>query len=120
MKTIIAGSRSIVDYETLIKAIQECPWNISEVVSGKAKGVDTLGEKYAKENNKPLLEYPANWKLYGKSAGYKRNVEMAEKAEALLAIWNGESKGTKHMIDIAKAKGLSVHVVMITKSVDTK
>ena len=55
--------------------------------------------------------FPADWKKYGKSAGYVRNSEMAEVAESLIAFWDGKSRGTKNMIDIAKNKGLKVRIV---------
>jgi hypothetical protein len=109
MKTIIAGSRTITDYNELLLAIKDS-WIPTTVISGCAKGVDQLGERWAKDNNVPLLSFPANWELYGKSAGYKRNEQMAENAEGLIALWDGHSKGTQHMIDIAKRKGLKVHI----------
>jgi len=113
MKTIIAGSRSCNDYEKVKLAIEESQFTITEVVSGRARGVDFLGEQYAKKNNIPVKEFPANWNLHGKSAGYKRNIKMAEYADALIAIWDGESKGTKHMIDIAKERNLKVFVYKV-------
>ena len=113
MKTIIAGSRGITNYYILIKAYMQCPFDITSVVSGCARGVDTLGEKFANDNSLPLEKYPADWDTYGKRAGYIRNTEMADNAEALLAIWDGESRGTKHMIDIAREKGLKVFVYMV-------
>ncbi len=116
MKTIIAGSRGIIDYFVLLQAIKDYPFSITSVVSGCAKGVDTLGEQYAQENNLKLYKFPADWSTYGKRAGYIRNAEMAENADALLAIWDGESRGTKHMIDIARAKGLEVYVYMVNNA----
>ena len=110
MKTIIAGSRNCGDYSKLMKAVASCDWNITSVVSGTARGADKLGEIYAEQNSLPCEKYPAEWDKYGKSAGYKRNLLMAENAEALIALWDGKSKGTKHMIDIAKSKGLKVYV----------
>ncbi|MEA1980842.1 MAG: hypothetical protein U9N54_07710, partial [candidate division Zixibacteria bacterium] len=74
------------------------------------KGVDKLGEEYAEQNYIPLLKFPANWNKYGKRAGYVRNEEMANNADALIAIWDGKSKGTNHMINIAKKKGLLVAI----------
>lgn len=65
-------------------------------------------------HNIPLELYPADWNGYGKSAGYRRNVQMAQVADALIAITNG-SPGTKHMIDIANEKGLKVFVKDIRK-----
>lgn len=113
MKTIIAGSREITDYNVLIEAYAECPFHITSVVSGCARGVDKLGEFFSQDNSLPLEKYPADWSTYGKRAGYIRNTEMADNAEALLAIWDGESRGTKHMIDIAREKGLEVFVYMV-------
>ena len=57
------------------------------------------------------MEFPADWDKHGKSAGYKRNLEMAENADALIAFWDGESRGTKHMIDIAKEKNLLTRII---------
>src|SRR6187401_1706565 len=91
MKTIIAGSRDIKLYSIVEKAIQQSGFEITTVISGKANGVDKLGEEYAKKNNLPIMKFPANWDLYGKSAGYIRNDEMAKNAEALIAVWDGKS-----------------------------
>jgi hypothetical protein len=113
MKTIIAGSRSITSYELVLKAIEQADIPISEVVSGAARGVDSLGEQWAKSRGIKIKKFPAKWDLYKKSAGYKRNVEMAEYADALIAVWDGLSKGTRHMIDIAREKGLKVFVFRI-------
>ncbi len=117
MKVIIAGSRTIKDYTIVRKAIFVAFWewekeyeDITEVFSGCANGVDKLGEQWAVKNEKQLLLYPADWNKYGKKAGYLRNIKMAKYADALIAIWDGKSKGTKHMIDIAKKKGLKVYV----------
>lgn len=117
MRTIIAGSRDCTNPEDLIRALSECDWTPTVVISGAARGADRLGELWAQVNNIPCEKFPANWNKYGKSAGYRRNVEMAENAEALLALWDGKSRGTKHMIDIANSKGLKVHVKPITDKV---
>ena len=69
-------------------------------------------KKYANERGYPIKQFPADWNKYGKSAGYKRNEEMAKYADALIAFWDGKSKGTKHMIDLAKRYGLKVKVVI--------
>lgn len=116
MKTIIAGSRGITDYAVLLQAIKCCPFPITSVVSGCARGIDTLGEQYAQENSLKLYKFPADWSTYGRRAGYLRNAQMADNAEALLAIWDGESRGTKHMIDIAREKGLEVYVYMVNNA----
>ncbi len=115
MKVIIAGSRTITSMTDLEKAIELTNLNtsirITTLICGMARGVDTLAYNWAKKQGIPIEEYPANWNLYGKSAGYKRNVQMAENAEALIALWDGVSKGTKHMIDIAKERNLIVYIV---------
>ena len=114
MKTIIAGSRSIKDLKVLEKAIQVQRMsglgNITEVVCGCATGVDFLGQLWAKANNIPIKQFPADWNKHGRGAGFIRNIEMAKYADVLLAIWDGESKGTQHMIRTATAQGLEVHV----------
>lgn len=106
MKTIIAGSRGFTDYELLKAACEQ--HTITTVISGTARGADQLGERYAIEKGIHLTRMPANWNLYGKSAGYRRNMEMADIADQLIAFWDGKSPGTKHMIDIATTKGLKV------------
>ena len=114
MKTIIAGSRNITKLHIVEKAIELSTFNITEVVCGGARGVDDLGRKWAGNGNKiPVKMFPAAWDTYGRSAGYKRNVEMGEYAEALIAVWDGESKGTKHMIDIAEELGLKVFIYIV-------
>ena len=110
MKVIIAGSRGITDYNTVLNAIDKSGFMITEVVSGTAKGVDQLGERWARENRIQIKRFPAQWDRYGKSAGYRRNEEMAHYADALIAIWDGQSRGTSHMIDFARSQGLKVFV----------
>lgn len=70
------------------------------IVCGMATGADTLGRNYAISNGLEVLEFPANWNKYGKSAGYLRNKEMASIADSAIVFWDGRSKGSKHMIDI--------------------
>lgn len=110
MRTIIVGSRTILDVKKVYRAVADSDFNVTEVVSGCAKGVDLLGEEFAINMGIPIKKFPADWDNYGKSAGYIRNLAMAEYADALVAIWDGESKGTKHMIDIATKLGLKVYV----------
>lgn len=114
MKTIIAGSRT-ASLQDVIKALELCPFTekITEVVSGGARGADSYGEVLAEEYLTPIKRFPAQWNKYGKRAGYVRNLEMAEYADALIAIWNGTSSGTFDMIQRAKDKGLEVYVHFI-------
>jgi hypothetical protein len=101
MRVIIAGSRTITDMDLLESAIIESGFDISEVVCGGARGVDELGKQWAKKSRLPYKLFPAKWQLHGKQAGFIRNTEMSKYAEALIALWDGSSKGTKHMIRIA-------------------
>jgi hypothetical protein len=113
LRTIIAGSRTCNSKKEISMAIRNCGWKPSVVISGTARGADKLGELWAEHFGIPVERFPADWDKFGKSAGYKRNAEMADNAEALIALWDGKSRGTKHMIDIAKSKGLRTHVHII-------
>lgn len=124
-RVIIAGCRDFTDYNLLC---QICDHMLSEkvkthkviVVSGHATGADALGEKYAKERGFILETYPAEWTKYGKQAGPKRNLRMAEVSNALVAFWDGKSRGTKNMIDLANMKGIPVKVVRIDVEKEVK
>lgn len=99
MKIIIAGSRSIKDYEFVKRCIENSPFKITEVVCGMADGVDILGKQYAEEKGLLVKEFPANWKSDGrKIAGFIRNEKMAKYADGLILIWDGKSKGSKDML----------------------
>ena len=101
MKVIIAGSRSCTDYSLLEEAIRESGFEITQVICGGAEGADDLGRVWAKINHipiKPYLVKKQDWKEYGNYAGNLRNIEMAKDADALIALWDGKSTGTKHMI----------------------
>lgn len=113
MKVIIAGSRDIVSIHYINLAIQKSGFDITEVVSGGARGVDQLGERWAKENQIPVRRFLPDWKKYGKKAGILRNKEMADYGEALIACWDKKSSGTKNMIETAKKQGLKVYVLEI-------
>ena len=110
MRTIIAGSRDCTQASVISDAVEACPWRVTEVVSGTARGVDTLGENWADTCGIQVWRFPADWNQHGNRAGYIRNKEMAEFSKALIAIWDGESNGTKHMIDIARTHRLKVFV----------
>lgn len=112
-RVIIAGGRDFNDYGLLERKMDHLLSKISSqiiVICGKARGADTLGEQYAKSRNYQIAYYPADWSM-GKTAGYIRNLEMAENADALVAFWDGKSRGTKHMIDTAHNKNLKVRVI---------
>jgi len=116
MQVIVAGSRSFTDYSLLERKLthlfSRCASSIG-IVSGMARGADRLGERYAAQHGMRITRFPADWDRYGKSAGYRRNSEMAQFADALVAFWDGRSRGTGHMIDLAHEHGLRVRVVHI-------
>jgi hypothetical protein len=116
-KVIIAGGRDFSDYQLLVEKCDKYLANKTniEIVSGTAKGADSLGERYAKDKGYSVKTFPADWAAFGKRAGYLRNEQMANYANALIAFWDGESRGTKHMIDIATEKGLLVKVTPYNK-----
>jgi len=119
MKLIIAGSREFTDFKLMLETMTEAGLNadaVTEVVSGCAHGADRLGEKWAVGYGIPIKRMPADWDAYGKRAGFIRNGEMAEYADACIVFWNGTSRGTKHMIDVAKRKkGMRLIVVTIRR-----
>ena len=119
-RVIIAGSRDFTDYDKAEKALFEAFRSIDiigpvRIVSGHCRGSDLLGEEFAARFSLMLSVFPAKWKMYGKSAGFVRNNEMARFACSddcqadLIAFWDGKSRGTKMMIDIARKKGIRVH-----------
>ena len=114
LRVIIAGSRDMEDGSLLVSCIAQSGLDIREVVSGGCfRGVDLLGERWAKARKIPIAPFPADWLKHGRAAGPIRNSEMARYADALIALWDGESTGTKDMIDKAKAKKLKVVVFTV-------
>ena len=113
----MAGGRDFNNYKGLAASLDYLLKNVIddiEIVCGMARGADRLGEQYAKEHGYRIRYMPADWDTFGKSAGYKRNVQMAEYADALVAFWDGNSPGSKHMIKVAKEKKLDVRVKRYT------
>ena len=115
LKIIVAGSRDFDNYDLLKQKLdfycQRYSPNQIEIVSGAARGADRLGEKYAQDSQLFLKQFPADWDKHGQSAGYRRNQEMAEYATHAVVFWDGKSKGSEHMINLAKEQGLNLRVV---------
>ena len=115
-KVIVAGGREFNDYRLLC---QTCDRMFSQkhqthdivIISGTARGADTLGERYAQERGYAVERFPADWEHAGKAAGFIRNAQMASVADALIAFWDGNSRGTQNMIDLARLKPLPFRVV---------
>jgi YspA, cpYpsA-related SLOG family len=122
MNLIVAGSRNFNDYELLKKSIlefiKELGFNTYQIVivSGGANGADKLGERFASEYyGMTVKRYLPDWNKFGKSAGYKRNELMAQNADACICFWDGESKGTNHMINLANQYELKLKVIKYEK-----
>lgn len=110
MKVIVAGTRTVRDPSIVCAAIGASPFKVTEIVSGGAQGVDRIGEFLATQWKVPFKQFPANWALYGNAAGPRRNQQMAEYAEALIAVWDGQSRGTADMIARATTRGLPIFI----------
>lgn len=118
MRVIVAGSRagvvrSDVDHALARASVEGIVPTV--VISGGAAGADAYGEDFARECHIPMERYPADWVRHGNKAGPVRNAEMAQKADALVAVWDGQSKGTLDMIRRAKARGLKVFVYRVPR-----
>jgi len=113
LKIIVAGSRTITDKKKIFKELDDFRKIVGDftVVSGLAKGPDTIGKLWAVKNNLPVEEHPANWVKYKNSAGAVRNKEMEKVSDGLIAFWDGQSKGTKMMIDIMQKKNKLVKII---------
>lgn len=114
MRVIIAGGRDYNEYwklkDAVLRKLSRIPDDEITIVCGEARGADALGKRLAQEMGWRVDSHPADWGKHGKSAGYKRNEEMAKCADALIAFWDGNSKGTKHMIDLAQKYKLLIQV----------
>lgn len=116
MRLIIAGSRTYNNYPAFEDKMEFYTGHITEEVElfcGEAKGPDSMGKMYALERGWKIRSFPAEWDLYGKSAGPIRNKEMAEQATHCICFWDGQSRGTKNMIELAKQYNLKLRIVMI-------
>lgn len=119
-KLAIIGSRGFTDYNLLssyIKNILNIN-NISIIISGGAVGADSLGERFADDNNiKKQIFYP-EWNKYGKSAGMRRNVDIIKNADLIFAFWDGKSYGTKNSLELAEKYNKKIYLVKYEKTND--
>lgn len=113
VKVIIAGSRTITDYGTVVGAVEDSGFEITEVVSGTAKGVDQLGERYAMDECIPIKKFKPQWAKYKKTAGFIRNEKMVNYVApngGLILVWDGQSSGSAHTLKYAKQKGIKIYL----------
>lgn len=113
---MVCGSRSITNEDLVFKAIDEYVAELNDeviIIEGEARGVDTIAKNWAISHGAEIIKFPAKWDLYGKSAGFKRNVDMVKACDACLIIWDGKSKGTKHDIDLCQNLGKKHKVINV-------
>lgn len=116
MKVVIAGSRHIYSNEMVERAIDESGFEITELLSGMADGIDRIAASWARFYGIPVREYLPDWAQHGRAAGMIRNGAMARDGEALIAIWDGASHGTRDMISKARRAGLRAFVLEVRKN----
>ena len=114
MKVAVVGSRGFDDYPLLKETLSN--HQITRIISGGARGADSLAEQFAREHNIQTDIYRPDWKSYGRAAGPKRNRTIVENSDKIIAFWDGESKGTKSSIDLAKKLGKEVIVIRYRKA----
>jgi len=112
-KVIIAGSRTITHIRFVEMAMVASRFRPTLVISGTARGVDRLGEEWAKARAIPVLLMPADWAAHGKAAGPIRNSAMLEKADCIVVVWDGKSRGSQDMIAKANRSGKKVYVHLV-------
>lgn len=105
----VVGGRNFNDYQLLTEVLSN--HQISKIISGGARGADSLGERYAKENGIEVEIYRPDWDKYGKSAGFLRNTTIVENSEIIIAFWDGKSHGTQDTINKCKKSGKEVIIV---------
>ena len=115
MKIAIVGGRNFKDYEsmktTLELFFEENNISCSSVISGGARGADTLAEKFAEENSLEMIVFKPDYEKFGRAATLKRNTQIIENADTVFAFWNGLSRGTYD--SIKKAEKLSKKLIIV-------
>lgn len=120
MKVIIAGTRRVgsryseIEGTVIAQGVKDSGFDVTQVVSGTAQGIDRMGESWAKLNEIPIRRFPADWIKYPRAGGYIRNAEMADYADALIVFWDGFSKGSKHMIQCMRNRNKPIFMVDIS------
>jgi hypothetical protein len=124
MRLGVVGSRTFNDYSYLHKKLTGLLWDLMEpqtgelppsafsFVSGGARGADSIAAQWAKAWGYEMFVFPADWDKYGKSAGYRRNKDIVDYADIVVAFWDGKSKGTQHTIDLATKQGKPTYIFM--------
>jgi len=110
VKIAVIGSRDFNDYNLLKSMLDPVKFKIGLIVSGGARGADSLAERYARENNIETLIFIPDWSK-GKSAGYERNKQIVEASDIIIAFWDGSSKGTQHSFKLAEKYNKKIKII---------
>ena len=110
MRTIITGSKGIEDIRVVKQAVAASRFAIDEVVSGTGRGVNHLGEQWARQKGLRVKQIPADTRRHGERAGTERDYEMIRRADAMIVVWDGENQQTLKLINRARRRGLKVHI----------
>lgn len=118
MRVAIIGSRTFEEYSILVNCLNKFQETskITSIVSGGARGADSLAEKYAFNYNIPFTSHLAEWEIYGKSAGFIRNEKIIKDCDCVIAFWDGLSKGTLHSLNLANKLNIKSHIIYYNKS----
>jgi hypothetical protein len=125
VKLVVAGSRSFNDYQKMSLILDNfrrrcvAEGKILHIAGGGARGADSCAELYAKRNGIPFMSFPADWDRYGRSAGFRRNEEMARFGTELFVFWDGSSRGTRHMIVSMKKRSKRVTIFHFTPEIES-
>lgn len=111
MNYAIVGSRGFNNYAMLKVVCNKLVCSTDTIISGGAKGADSLGKQYATEYKLNYIEFPADWDKYGKRAGYIRNQEIIDNSDFVIAFWDAVSPGTKHSIELAKINKIPTLII---------
>lgn len=111
LRLAVVGSRTFADRERLFRLLDRLRPRLECVVTGGARGADALAEEWARERGVPVVVLRADWRRFGRGAGPRRNAEVVAAATAVLAFWDGASRGTADTVRRARAAGVPVHVV---------
>ena len=109
MKLLVAGSRGIEEFDLSTYI----PQNTDVIITGGAKGIDTIAERYADEHRLSKIIIRPQYNLYGRAAPLKRNEIMIDMADFVLVVWDGVSRGTKYTIDYAVKKNKEMQIIKI-------
>ena len=117
MKVAIVGSRTFKNFDLLEKSITNIISieDITEIVSGEAEGADRVGKTFATIHKLAYKGFPAQWRVngvYDNAAGFKRNKLIVERADIVIAFWNGHSRGTRHTMDLAEKAGKTLYTIL--------